>query len=203
MVGFTGAEIEQTVLDALYVAFSEDRPPAAADLVAAASRVKPLVRAIGKGLDEVWALIEQGRVEPASNQFLTRADVARLIDPESFSPMYCRLERIEGWERHCERATRILMRDQLALPAAVVLKTGDDDWASVQTNVRMEATDNSPFKFLDRLRTMERNGILDMLVVQCGIEKVWFEDHSAHEAFMKHSGLAGYSELFEILPQVH
>lgn len=203
MVGFTGAEIEQTVLDALYVAFSEDRPPAAADLVAAASRVKPLVRAIGKGLDEVWALIEQGRVELASNQFLTRADLARLIDPESFSPMYCRLERIEGWERHCERATRILMRDQLALPAAVVLKTGDDDWAYVQTNVRMEATDSSPFKFLDRLRTMERNGILDVLVVQCGIEKVWFEDQKAHEAFMKHSGLAGYSELFEILPQFH
>jgi hypothetical protein len=201
MVGFTGAEIEQTVLDGLYGAFSERRSPRVEDFLEAASRVKPLVRAIGKGLDEVWALIEQGRVELASERFLTRADVARLIDPESFSPMYCRLERIGGWDRHAERASRILMRDQLSMPAAVVLKTGDDNWAYVQTNVRLEPGDNGVFKFLDRLNMIENNGILDTLVVQCGVETIWFEDEHIRDTFMKHSGLASYSELFKVLPR--
>lgn len=203
MVGFTGAEVEQAVLDALYVAFAEDRPPVAADFMDAAGRIKPLIRAVGKGLDEVWALIEQGRVELASDQFLTRAEVVRLIDPESFSPMYCRLETIGGWGRHAERATRILMRDQLGLPAAVVMKTGDEEWAYVQTNMRVEPGDVGQYKFLDRLATIDANGVFDMLVVQFGIEKVWFEDAQTHEAFMNCKGLACYSELFEVLPTVH
>lgn len=203
MVGFTGAEIEQAVLDGLYLSFAQDRPPVADDFLSAASQVKPLIRAVGKGLDELWALIEQGRVELASEKFLSRADVARLIDPESFSPMYCRLESIGGWGRHAERAARILMRDQLALPAAVVLKTGDPQWAYVQTNMRMEPADAAPFKFLDRLETMESNGIFDTLIVQFGIEKVWFEDEEIHAEVLKRSGLASYSELFEVLPNIY
>lgn len=203
MVGFTGAEVEQAVLDGLYRSFAQDRPPVADDFLSAASEVKPLIRAVGKGLDEVWALIEQGRVVLASDKFLSRADVARLVDPESFSPMYCRLESIGGWGRHAERAARILMRDQLALPAAVVLKTGDPQWAYVQTNMRMEPADVASFKFLDRLETMENNGIFDTLVVQFGIEKVWFEDDEIHAEVLKRSGLASYRELFEVLPNLH
>lgn len=201
MIGFTGAEIEQTVLDGLYEAFAQQRCSTAEDFVKAASGVTPLVRAIGKGLDEVWALIEHGRVELASERFLTRADVARLIDPESFSPMYCRLESIGGWGRHAERANRILMRDQLGMPAAVILKTGDDNWAYVQTNVKLEPGDQSAFKFLDRLKTIESNSVLDTLVVQCGIEKIWFEDDQLLDICTKHSGFASYSELFEVLPK--
>lgn len=201
MTGFTGAEIEQTVLDGLYEAFAAERSPRVEDFLDATSRVKPLIRAIGKGLDEVWALIEQGRVELASDRFLTRADVARLIDPESFSPMYCRLDRISGWEQHAERASRILMRDQIALPAAVVLKTGDDEWVYVQTNVRMEPGDQGVFKFLDKLDAIDSSGVLDTLVVQCGVETIWFEDERVLGTFKKRAGLESYSEMFHVLPK--
>ncbi len=199
MHGFTGAEIEQVVLDGLCEAFAADRAVTGADLLAAACRMKPLIRAVGHGLDEVWDLIEQGRVEVASDHFLSRADVARLIDPESFSPMYCRLDRIEGWERHHARATRLLMRDQLGLPAAVILDTGDPEWVYLQTNMKLDPEDDANFKFLDQLSEIEGNGVIDTLIVQCGLETIWFENQTTLEIFNKRQGLAAYSELFRLV----
>ena len=91
MHGFTGAEIEQLVLDALYDAFSEDERtrPQMRHFEARLATIKPLIKTIGArdkdgragALDEVWALIDQGRVEPASDNLLTQAQVAKLIDP--------------------------------------------------------------------------------------------------------------------------
>lgn len=199
MHGFTGAEIEQSVLDGLYHAFAKDRPPESDDFLQAARCVKPLIRAAGRSLEEVWALIEQGRVELASKHFLTRVDVARLIDPESFSPMYCRLDGIHGWDKHAARAARLLMRDQFGMPAAVVLGTGDTDWVYVQTNFKLEAEDPAPFKFLDELSEVENNGVIDRLVVECGLQILWFENDVLRQRFMASTVLAAYEELFKVL----
>jgi len=199
MHGFTGAEIEQGVLDALYSAFAACRSVAAADFVMAADGIKPLIRAAGRSLEEVWDLIEQGRVELASHAFLTRADVARLVDPESFSPMYCRLEGIGGWQKHATRATRLLMRDQFGMPAAVVLDTGDADWIYVQTNFRLDPQDIAPFKFLDQLDEVETNGVIDRLVVEHGLETIMFESEALLNRFKSQGALGSYSDLLTVL----
>lgn len=201
MQGFTGAEIEQAVLDGLYDAFSADRLPTIEDFLSAVGRTKPIIRAASRGLEEVWALIEQGRVELASSRFLTKTDVAKLVDPEMFSPMYCRLEQIGGWENHAGRATRLLMRDQLGLPAAVVLETGDPDWAYVQTNVKMDLKDPCPFKFVDMLSEIETNGVFDRLIVECGLETIWFETAGVMARFKDRPMLSAYSELFRAIQE--
>lgn len=199
MHGFTGAEIEQTVLDGLYRAFAIDRKVCVDDFLQAAADMKPLIRASGRALDEVWALIEQGRVELASEHFLTRVDVTRLINPEAFSPMYCRLDQIQGWEKHAERAQRMLIRDQFGARAAVALETGDPDWIYVQTNLKLDPGDPAPFKFLDRLQEIASNGVFDRLVVEGGLEMVWCENEALRERFKKHNGLAAFDELLGVL----
>jgi hypothetical protein len=65
--GFTGAEIEQAILDTLYVAFSDNSKPTSDLLLSRMQSTTPLVKAVGKGLEELWEMVRQGRVEFASH----------------------------------------------------------------------------------------------------------------------------------------
>lgn len=194
--GFTGAELEQVVLDASYAAFNKDKKLTLDDLVVSASQSTPLIRAVGKGLDEVWNLIEQGRVLPASDSLLSRTQLAKLIDPDLFSPMYCRQENISGWDRQASKGARMLMRDPLQGPAAAVLETGDAEWIFVQTNVRFDPADQHDWKFLDKISTIAANGVLDTLVTQYGVEAILFENPERMRHFVEDSVLGAYAELY-------
>ncbi|MFM7753199.1 MAG: AAA family ATPase, partial [Cyanobium sp.] len=59
--GFSGAELEQTVIEAMHLAFAEDRDFSEADLVAAASQVVPLSRTAREQLEQLQAWARGGR----------------------------------------------------------------------------------------------------------------------------------------------
>jgi hypothetical protein len=196
--GFTGAELEQVVLDGLYAAFAEDRPLCIKDLQQACHGVKPLVASVGKGLDEIWALIDHGRVTPASEHMLNRTQLMKLIDPQRFRPVYCRLESIEGWDKISSRGAVSLMDDPYRGAAAIVLETGDDQWALVQTNVYAEKSDRWHWKFLDRVETLGTNGVFDVLITEHCVEVILFESPSTLARFAEHEYLGAYAELFQV-----
>ena len=195
--GFTGAEMEQVVLDALYSSFGDDAQLSSSRLLDRASETQPLVRSAGKGMEELWELVENGRVELASDEMLTRAQVARLIDPQLFRPIYCRLERIEGFERLSTTARRFLMGRPFGGPAAVVMATGEAEWIYVQTNFHREQGDQAHFKFLDRIDAVEHNFVFDALVTDYGLETLLFETKELEQRFRSSSSLSAYQDMFQ------
>jgi ATP-dependent 26S proteasome regulatory subunit len=64
--GFSGAELEQTVIEALHLAFAAGRDISEADLIAAASQVVPLVRTAREQLEALQQWASGGRARPAS-----------------------------------------------------------------------------------------------------------------------------------------
>jgi hypothetical protein len=64
--GFSGAELEQTVIEAMHLAFAEAREFGEADLVAAASQVVPLSRTAREQLDHLEQWARGGRARSAS-----------------------------------------------------------------------------------------------------------------------------------------
>jgi SpoVK/Ycf46/Vps4 family AAA+-type ATPase len=64
--GFSGAELEQTVIEAMHLAFAESREPSEADLIAAASQVVPLSRTAREQLQALRQWASSGRARPAS-----------------------------------------------------------------------------------------------------------------------------------------
>ena len=64
--GFSGAELEQTVIEAMHLAFAEQREFVEADLIAAASQVVPLSRTAREQLEALQAWASGGRARPAS-----------------------------------------------------------------------------------------------------------------------------------------
>ena len=64
--GFSGAELEQTVIEAMHLAFAEHREFVEADLIAAASQVVPLSRTAREQLDQLKQWASSGRARPAS-----------------------------------------------------------------------------------------------------------------------------------------
>jgi SpoVK/Ycf46/Vps4 family AAA+-type ATPase len=64
--GFSGAELEQTVIEAMHLAFAEGREPGEADLIAAASQVVPLARTAREQLEALRQWASSGRARPAS-----------------------------------------------------------------------------------------------------------------------------------------
>ena len=64
--GFSGAELEQTVIEAMHLAFAEGREPGEADLIAAASQVVPLSRTAREQLVALRLWASSGRARPAS-----------------------------------------------------------------------------------------------------------------------------------------
>ncbi|MBI2299003.1 MAG: AAA family ATPase [Armatimonadetes bacterium] len=63
--GFTGAEIEQAVLDSAYDAFYEDRRADTADVVRNLGRSRPLVASLGPQMARILEMLETGRIELA------------------------------------------------------------------------------------------------------------------------------------------
>jgi SpoVK/Ycf46/Vps4 family AAA+-type ATPase len=66
--GFSGAELDQTVIEAMHLAFGEGREPSEADLIAAASQVVPLSRTAREQLEELRLWASSGRARPASRE---------------------------------------------------------------------------------------------------------------------------------------
>ena len=66
--GFSGAELEQTVIEAMHLAFGEGRELVEADLIAAASQVVPLSRTAREQLEALRAWAASGRARPASGR---------------------------------------------------------------------------------------------------------------------------------------
>ena len=64
--GFSGAELEQTVIEAMHLAFGDDRDLGEADLIAAASQVVPLSRTAREQLEALRTWASGGRARPAS-----------------------------------------------------------------------------------------------------------------------------------------
>ncbi len=64
--GFSGAELEQMVIEALHLAFAAGRDISEADLIAAASQVVPLVRTAREQLEALQQWASGGRARPAS-----------------------------------------------------------------------------------------------------------------------------------------
>jgi AAA+ superfamily predicted ATPase len=63
---FSGAELEQTVIEAMHLAFGEGRELGEADLIAAASQVVPLSRTAREQLEALRLWASSGRARPAS-----------------------------------------------------------------------------------------------------------------------------------------
>jgi SpoVK/Ycf46/Vps4 family AAA+-type ATPase len=63
---FSGAELEQTVIEAMHLAFGDGRELAEADLIAAASQVVPLSRTAREQLEVLHQWASSGRARPAS-----------------------------------------------------------------------------------------------------------------------------------------
>ena len=64
--GFSGAELEQTVIEAMHLAFGEGRELSEPDLIAAASQVVPLSRTAREQLEALRQWASSGRARPAS-----------------------------------------------------------------------------------------------------------------------------------------
>jgi len=66
--GFSGAELEQTVIEAMHLSFGEGREPVEADLITAASQVVPLSRTAREQLEALRQWASSGRARPASDR---------------------------------------------------------------------------------------------------------------------------------------
>ncbi|MCX2862258.1 AAA family ATPase [Paucibacter sp. PLA-PC-4] len=194
--GFTGAEIEQVVLDSLYIAFAKGGSVGSSDLLDNANAIKPLIKSAGSELNEIWKLVEQGRVQPASDDMLTLGEVAALTDPYLYRPVYCQLEKIEGFEKQCAAAARILMRSPFAAPAAAVMETADPEWIYIQTNITRNPRDVGHFKLLDRFETIQLNTVVDSLVGDYALETIYFESVETKKRFEESATLSAYADIF-------
>ncbi|CAK6700641.1 AAA family ATPase [Synechococcus sp. CBW1107] len=66
--GFSGAELEQVVIEAMHQAFSEQREFAESDLISAAAQLVPLSRTAREQLEALQQWASSGRARPASTR---------------------------------------------------------------------------------------------------------------------------------------
>ena len=64
--GFSGAELEQTVIEAIHLAFADSRELTEPDLIGAASQLIPLSRTASEQLERLKQWAAGGRARPAS-----------------------------------------------------------------------------------------------------------------------------------------
>src|SRR5262249_38896995 len=69
-LGYTGAEIEQLVLDSAYDAFFEGQRATMEDLLRNVARTRPLVKSLGRQMRRLLEMLENGRMEPASEDMV-------------------------------------------------------------------------------------------------------------------------------------
>ena len=65
-MGFSGAELEQSVIEAMYFAFAEKRELLEGDLILATSQLVPLSRTAREQLESLREWASSGRARPAS-----------------------------------------------------------------------------------------------------------------------------------------
>lgn len=76
-LGFTGAEIEQAVVDSTFDAFFEDRRATMEDLIRNIQRCHPLVKSLRPQIEKILEMLENGRMELASEDTVS---VTQLVD---------------------------------------------------------------------------------------------------------------------------
>jgi SpoVK/Ycf46/Vps4 family AAA+-type ATPase len=64
--GYTGAEIEQAVVDAMYTAFADERDIGTEDIIAAIARTVPLSKSQREVIERLRAWLREGRAQSAS-----------------------------------------------------------------------------------------------------------------------------------------
>ena len=64
--GYSGAELEQVVIEAMHLAFAENRELSETDLIRAASQLIPLSRTASESLERLKQWASAGRARPAS-----------------------------------------------------------------------------------------------------------------------------------------
>jgi SpoVK/Ycf46/Vps4 family AAA+-type ATPase len=69
--GFSGAELEQVVIEAMHQAFSEGREFTETDLIAAAAQLVPLSRTAREQMEALQQWASSGRARPASSRTST------------------------------------------------------------------------------------------------------------------------------------
>lgn len=189
--GFSGAEIEQLVVDSLFDAFREGKGQATmAHLTHNATRIRPLIGTLGDQMERIWALIEKGQVEPASDLLLSRSDIEVLIDPDKYFSMYCRLAQISGLEKEAMKAEKYLNSTFDYMSRIVLIALGNPDapaWVYGHCNFPMEIEDDHDFKFSDKIETINENEILIKLI----------EDHDVEEIILTTGNLEGRIQLPE------
>jgi SpoVK/Ycf46/Vps4 family AAA+-type ATPase len=75
--GYTGAELEQAIIDAMYAAFAEDRDIATEDVITAIARTVPLSKSQREVIERLRAWLRDGRAQPASFPAASLAEQAQ------------------------------------------------------------------------------------------------------------------------------
>lgn len=73
--GYTGAEIEQSVIDSVYDSYYESRGAATADITRNLRRNRPLVKSLGSQMARILQMLDEGRMELASADTVSVADL--------------------------------------------------------------------------------------------------------------------------------
>ncbi|HID08501.1 MAG TPA: AAA family ATPase, partial [Armatimonadetes bacterium] len=99
--GFSGAEIEQAIIDALYDAYDEDRELTTQDILRALESTVPLSRTMSESIEELrdWAAT---RARPASRRADVEAKEAEVSEAELTASVAQReqpVDAISYWER--------------------------------------------------------------------------------------------------------
>jgi SpoVK/Ycf46/Vps4 family AAA+-type ATPase len=76
--GFTGAELEQALIDAMYRAFAEDRDVRTADITTEIGRTVPLSRSQREVIERLRTWLREGRAQSASFAESTQAEQAQV-----------------------------------------------------------------------------------------------------------------------------
>lgn len=77
--GFTGAEIEQAVIDALYDAFDEGKPMTSVHIAGAIERVIPLSKSMPEEIRAMRSFVKEGRAKSASRTESAETEKGRRI----------------------------------------------------------------------------------------------------------------------------
>jgi AAA+ superfamily predicted ATPase len=76
--GYTGAELEQAIIDAMYSAFAEDRDIRTGDVITAIARTVPLSRSQREVIERLRAWLREGRAQSASFAAASLAEQAQV-----------------------------------------------------------------------------------------------------------------------------
>lgn len=71
---FSGAEIEQAIVEAMHIGFSQDRDFATEDILSAASQIVPLARTAQEEIQALQAWVTDGKARLASRDYRSLAD---------------------------------------------------------------------------------------------------------------------------------